>query len=178
MSILNLKSERKDNLKLKNNKRLRMISFILCMTVIMSVLSVFGAVFAHETENAYDNRRTLTPREGENTTPDTDGNTPETPGDTDMGDNDVIPAPDTDPDSGVIEGDPDKDDGRPDDDANIGDNDEKDNNDDKENADDKDEKDEKKFSYTGLIVALIIAVAVIILLAVMIPMNKKKDQGR
>lgn len=152
-----------------------MIAFIVCMTVIMSVLSIFGAVFAHETENAYDNRRTLTPREGENTTPDTDGNAPQTPGDTDMGDNDVIPAPDTDPDSGVIEGDPDKDDGRPDDDPNIGENDEKDNNDDKENAD---HKDEKKFSYTGLIVALIIAAAVIILLAVMIPMNKKNERSK
>jgi hypothetical protein len=97
---------------------------------------------------------------------------------------DLMPEPDTDPDSGVIEGDPDKDDGKPDDDANIGDSDDKsDKNDaaDKENdsdKDDKDEKTEKKFSYTGLIVALIIAVAVIILLAIMIPMSKKDPQRK
>jgi hypothetical protein len=87
------------------------------------------------------------------------------------GDDSVVPDTDKDNDGGM-----DKEDGIPDDDADIADRDDKDDKEDKDIRDDKDEKDEKKFSYTGLIVAVIIAVAVIILIIVMIPSMNKSNK--
>jgi hypothetical protein len=87
------------------------------------------------------------------------------------GDDKVVPDTDKDNDGGM-----DKEDGIPDDDADIADRDDKDDKEDKDIRDDKDEKDEKKFSYTGLIVAVIIAVAVIILIIVMIPSMNKSNK--
>ena len=84
------------------------------------------------------------------------------------GDDKVVPDTDEDNDGGM-----DKEDGKPDDDADIADRDDKD---DKEDKDNKDDKDEKKFSYTGLIVAVIIAVAVIVLIIVMIPSMNKSNK--
>ncbi len=84
------------------------------------------------------------------------------------GDDKVVPDTDEDNDGGM-----DKEDGKPDDDADIADRDDKD---DKEDKDNKDDKDEKKFSYTGLIVAVIIAAAVIVLIIVMIPSMNKSNK--
>lgn len=87
------------------------------------------------------------------------------------GDDKVVPDTDEDTDGTM-----DKEDGKPDDDADIADRDDKNDKEDKDNKDDGDEKDEKKFSYTGLIVAVIIAVAVIILIIVMIPSMNKSNK--
>ncbi len=155
---------------------IRAAVFALCMSLVISVSGLLSVSFAMD--NRLENERVGDlPENREGITPYTDGRLPSDQ----ARDGDLMPEPDTDPDSGVIEGDPDKDDGKPDDDANIGDSDDKNDAADKENGSDKDEKDEKsekKFSYTGLIVALIIAVAVIILLAIMIPMSKKDPQHK
>ena len=92
---------------------------------------------------------------------------------TDPGTNDTTPPDDGKDNDTDIGGEMDKDDAKPDDDANIGDKD--------DNKDDdgvKDGKDDKKFGYTGLIVAAIIAVAVIILIVVMIPTMSKPSGSK
>ena len=144
------------------------MAFLVCMLVVACLSTSALAVFANDNNGGMiekidtiddhinnnnifgEDKGDPVPYTGETDSTDTEGN------DT------VIPDTDTDNDGGM-----DKEDGVPDDDADIADRDEKDN---------KDDEDDKKFSYTGLIVAVIIAVAVVILIIVMIPSMNKSNK--
>ena len=163
---------------MKNRKiGLRFTAFLVCMLVVVCLSTSALAVFANDNNGGMIERRdTFDDHRDEDNFFDEDRkvprpNTRETDPTDPEGDDSVVP--DTDKDN---DGTMDKEDGIPDDDADIADRDDKDDKEDKDNKDEKDEKDEKKFSYTGLIVAVIIAVAVIILIIVMIPSMNKSNK--
>ena len=163
---------------MKNRKiGLRFTAFLVCMLVVVCLSTSALAVFANDNNGGMIERRdTFDDHRDEDNFFDEDRGMPrphtrETDPTDPEGDDSVVPDTDKDSDGGM-----DKEDGIPDDDADIADRDDKDDKEDKDIRDDKDEKDEKKFSYTGLIVAVIIAVAVIILIIVMIPSMNKSNK--
>ena len=163
---------------MKNRKiGLRFTAFLVCMLVVVCLSTSALAVFANDNNGGMIERRdTFDDHRDEDNFFDEDRGVPrphtrETDPTDPEGDDSVVPDTDKDNDGGM-----DKEDGVPDDDADIADRDDKDDKVDKDDKDDKDEKDEKKFSYTGLIVAVIIAVAVIILIIVMIPSMNKSNK--
>ncbi|MBQ5601489.1 MAG: hypothetical protein IIU77_01560 [Clostridia bacterium] len=163
---------------MKNRKiGLRFTAFLVCMLVVVCLSTSVLAVFANDNNGGMIERRdTFDDHRDQDNFFDEDRGVPrphtrETDPTDPEGDDSVVPDTDKDNDGGM-----DKEDGIPDDDADIADRDDKDDKEDKDIRDDKDEKDEKKFSYTGLIVAVIIAVAVIILIIVMIPSMNKSNK--
>lgn len=171
---------------MKNKKiGLRFAAIAICMLVMASLSMSVCGIFAHDTysrsssfevnndgrtdnygkDGSYDGDSDgILPYTEDGDLIDPDGNDTTTP-DTDDGNDTILP--DNGNDGGI-----DKEDAKPDDDANIADED------DKNDKDDDGVKDGKKISYTGLIVAVIIAVAVIILIIVMIPTMKKSNGSK